>query len=450
MTWRKIDDDRCAGDESLSAFLCAGLASNAMCYADELARSFSIAWPLDTAPKWASYEVPIGFVMMLDVGQGATEVQFDLTCLVNANIGGHLLIAHQASESQVTTSVAAGSTDIALTLTLQSPQDGPQAFIVQWLSEVYLDTAETVDVHSAVDSQIAISKDSFNPHVTNGVFYGIIDVPSTALFPPTANAGRTRYQVCRVIEEVVHPHPDGYLQVWPAIEENPPWFSTLYDNTKFVTGYLYELGWIELYSCTATVTEAAPLRTPMIYAHDFATSLQTVNRLTGAAFVNQRRQIAAHPAQLGTGGVHSILSKNAPLDRYFSVQNDRDMGITVNFRCYPLNPGASDFTFTVEVERPSGIVSTASIANAALPALMPQQRSTSTGFEVICANGAAIGPAEWGMSDAIALSDLRKTVPITLVLPTWSAVAGDVYRVRLKVDIIGFDFHIVGLFIGDR
>ena len=82
MAWRKIDDDRCAGDESLSAFLCAGLASNAMCYASELARSFSIVWPVDTAPKWASYEVPIGFVMMFDVGQGATEVQFDFTCQI--------------------------------------------------------------------------------------------------------------------------------------------------------------------------------------------------------------------------------------------------------------------------------------------------------------------------------------------------------------------------------
>ena len=450
MAWRKIDDDRCAGDESLSAFLCAGLASNAMCYASELARSFSIVWPVDTAPKWASYEVPIGFVMMFDVGQGATEVQFDFTCLVNANIGGHVVIAHQASESQVTVAVAAGATDIAVTLTLQSPQDGPQAFIVQWLSEVYLDEAQTVKVHSAVDSQIAVSKDSFNPSGNGGVFFGIIDVPSTALVPATPNAGRTRYQVCRVIEETSEPHPDGYLQVWPAIEENPPWFPTVFANSKYVTGYLYELGWLQLYSCTATVTAAAPLTTQMIYAHDFATSLQTVNRLTGAAFVNQRKQIAAHPAQLGTGGVHAILSNSAPIDRYFSVQNNRDMGLTVNFRCYPLNPGASDFTFSVEVEGPSGRVSGASISNAALPALMPQQRSTSTAFEVICANGAAIGPAEWGMSDAIALSDLRKTVPVTLVLPTWSAVAGDVYRVRLTVDIIGFDFHIVGLFIGER
>lgn len=449
MAWRKIDDDRCAGDESLSAFLCDGLARNAMCYADELSRSFSIAWPGDTAPKWASYEVPIGFVMMLDVGQGATEVTFDLLFTLNPNIGGSLMISHQASQSMVQSAVAAGTTDITLTLTLQSPQDGPQAFFVGWISEVYLDTAETVNIHSAIDSQIAISKDSFNPHVTNGVFFGIIDCPSTVLFPATPNVGRTRYQVCRVLEEVNHPHPDGYLQVWPAIEENPPWFSTALDNAKYVTGYLYELGWIQLYSIAATVTATAGLQMARIYAHDFATSLQTINRLTGAASVNERKQIAAAPAQMG-GAVHAILSKAAPIVRYFSVQNSRDMGLTVNFRAYPLNPSAADYTFTVEVEDATTVVSYATFNRASLPALRPQQRATSTSFEVICANGAAIGANQWGMSDALSLSDMQKTAPTTIVLPTFAAVANTVYKVTLKVDIIGFDFHLVGLFIGDR
>lgn len=450
MAWRKIDDDRCAGDESLSAFLCNGLAQNAMCYASELSRSFSIAWPIDTAPKWASYEQPIGFVMMLDVGQGATEITFDLTFAVNPNIGGSLQISHQASESTVQSAVTAGATDITITLALQSPQDGPQAFIVGWISDVYLDTAETVNVHSAVDGQIAVSKDSFDPHASPGVFYGIIDVPSTVLVPATPNVGRTRYQVCRVIEEAVHPHPDGYLQVWPAIEEDPPWFSTLFDNGKFVTGYLYELGWLQLYSITATVTSAVALQSPRIYAHDFATSLQTINRLTGAAYVNERRQIAAHSAQMG-GALHGMLERNAPIVRYFSIQNDREMGLTVNFRAYPLNPVATGYTFTASIEQIGvGVVSSASFPNAALPALRPQMRVTSTAFEVICANGATIGATEWGMSDALAISDMLKTVPITMVLPTFSAVAGAVYEVRISVDIAGLQFHVLGLYIGDR
>ena len=449
MTWQKIDDDRCKGDESLSAFLCNGLAQNAMTYASELSRSFSITWPGDTAPKWASYEIPVGFVIMLDVGQGATQVTFDLIFEVNPNIGGSLMISHQASQSMVQSTVAAGATDITLALTLQSPQDGPQAFFVGWISEQYLDEAQTVKIHSAVDSQVAISKDSFNPAGNGGVFFGVLDVPSTALFPPTPNAARTRYQVCRVIEEVSAPHPDGYLQVWPAIEENPPWFPTVFANSKYVTGYLYELGWIKLYSATATVTGAVALAMSRIYAHDFATSLQTINRLTGSAFVNLRKQIAAGPAQMG-GGLHAILSRDVSIVRYFSVQNDRETGITVNFRAYPLNPGASGYTFTVTIEGDTGVVSSATYDQPTLPSLRPQQRATSTSFEAICAMGASIGPAEWGMSDALAISDMLKTVPITLVLPTFAAVTDVAYRVTLSVDIGGYDFHVVGLFIGER
>jgi hypothetical protein len=448
MAWRKIDSQRTQGDESLSAFLCNGLATNATCYASELSRSFSVAWPGDTAPKWASYEIPIGFVMMLDVGQGATEVTFDLTFAVNTKVGGSLMVAHQASQSMVQSTVAAGATDITITLTLLSPQDGPQAFFVGWISEQYLDEAESVRIHSAVDSQIEISKDSFDPVGNGGVFFGVIDVPSTALFPGTPNGARTRYQVCRVTEETSRPHPDGYLHVWPAIEENPPWFPTVFENAKYVTGYLYELGWIQLYSITATVSQAVALSMPRINAHDFATSLQTINRLTGAAYVNLRRQIAAAPAQMG-GGLHAILSRTAPVVRYFSVQNTRETGLTVNFRAYPLNPGAAGYTFTVEVTGPTGLVSSAAYDRPTLPSLRPQQRATSTSFEAICAIGASIGAAEWGMSDALAISDMLKTIPITLVLPTFTATAGDVYEVALRVDI-QYDFHVVGLFIVER
>jgi hypothetical protein len=89
------------------------------------------------------------------------------------------------------------------------------------------------------------------------------------------------------------------------------------------------------------------------------------------------------------------------------------------------------------------------IDNAALPSLRPQQRATSTGFEVICANGAAIGPAEWGMSDALSLSDMIKTQPTSFALPAFNAVAGTIYKVTISVDIFS-DFHLVGLYIGEN
>lgn len=367
MTWRKIDDDTCDADMPLSAFLATSLASNANSYAQDLSRSFTLAWPVDTAPKWTSYEIPIGFVMMFDVGIGARVIDFAFVCSVSGNIGGTIIISHQASQTLVQTPVGAGETSINLTLSLQSPQDGPQAFFVGWIGEVYLDEAETVKIHSAVDSQIAISKDSFNPHITNGVFFGVIDAPSTVLNPATPNAGRTRYQVCRVLEEVVHPHPDGYLQVWPAIEENPPWFSTAFDNTKYVTGYLYPLGWIQLYSVCATVTQATGSETSRVYAHDFATSLQGINRLTGAAYVNERKQVAAGPAQDQTGGLHCILSRSSQIVRYFSVDNDRSVGMNVNFRAYPLSPAAADYTFSATIESNVGVNATATLERAALP-----------------------------------------------------------------------------------
>jgi hypothetical protein len=450
MTWRKIDDDTCDADQPLSAFLTTGLAANANSYAQDLSRSFTLAWPFNAAPKWASYEIPVGFVMMFDVGIGARTIDFVFACGVNPQVGGSILVAHQASQTQVQTPVAAGETTITVTLALQSPQDGPQAFFIGWISEQYLDEAETVDIHSAVDSQIAISRGSFNPRGNGGVYFGVIDVPSTAIFPPTPNAGRTRYQVCRVTEEASRPDPDGYLHVWPAIEENPPWFPTVFENAKFVNGYLYQLGWIQLYSVGATVTQATGSQTSRVYAHDFATSQQGVSRLTGSALVNLRKQIAAGPAQDQTGGLHAILSRSAPVVRYFSVDNDRTVGINVNFRAYPLSPSAAGYSFRVEVTSATlGLLAEQIIDNAALPSLRPQQRATSTGFEVICANGAAIGPAEWGMSDALSLSDMIKTQPTSFALPAFNAVAGTIYTVTIYVDR-DFDFHVVGLYIGEN
>lgn len=453
MTWQKIDDDTCQGDEPLSAFLTNGLATNANAYAQQLSRSFTLAWPFNSAPKWASYEIPIGFCMIFDVGIGARTIDFVFACNVGSTRGGSLMVTHQSSQTLVQTPVDAGTTVINLTMTLSSPQDGPQAFFVGWISDIDFDIVATVDIHSAIDSQIVVSRDSFNPRGNGGVFYGIIDCPTTVLFPATPNAGRTRYQVCRVLEEVTNPHPDGYLQVWPAIEENPPWFATLFDNSKSVTGYLYQIGWIEMFGMCATVTQATGSQTSRIYAHDFATSQQGVNRLTGSAVVNLRKQVAAGPAQDQTAGLHAILSRPTPMERYFSVDNNRAVGLNVNFRCYPLSPSVADYTFDVTVETATALVTSASFPNATLPALRPQQRATSTAFEVICANGAAIGPAEWGMSDAMAFSDMLKVAPISIALPTFNAVAGTIYKVRIAVSC-GVDtnaqFHVVGLYIGEH
>lgn len=449
MTWRKIDDDTCDGDEPLSAFLTNGLATNANTYAQELSRSFTVAWPFDSAPKWASYEVPIGFCMIFDVGIGARTIDFVFACNVSPVIGGSIMVTHQSSQTLVQTPVAAGTTTFTVTLALSSPQDGPQAFFVGWISDAYLDEADTVKIHSAVDSQITISKDSFNPRGNGGVFFGIIDCPSTALYPPTPNAGRTRYQVGRVIEEASSPHPDGYLQVWPAIEENPPWFNTVFDNSKFVTGYLYPLGWIEMFGMCATVTQATGSQTSRVYAHDFATSQQGVNRLTGAAYVNLRKQVAAHPAQDMTGGVHTLLTRPDPIVRFFSVDNDRSVGININFRAYPLAPNAADYTFDFIVDDGSNVVASRSMPHLTLAALRPQQRATSTGFEAICATGAAIGPAEWGMSDAMAFSDMLKVGSVAVALPSFNAVAGRIYKVTISVDIAA-DFHVLGLYIGEH
>jgi hypothetical protein len=122
----------------------------------------------------------------------------------------------------------------------------------------------------------------------------------------------------------------------------------------------------------------------------------------------------------------------------------------VNFRAYPLSPSAADYRFRVEVTSATlGLLAEQIIDNAALPSLRPQQRATSTGFEVICANGAAIGPAEWGMSDALSLSDMIKTQPTSFALPAFNAVAGTIYTVTIYVDR-DFDFHVVGLYIGEN
>jgi hypothetical protein len=453
MTWRKIDDDTCDGNEPLSAFLTNGLATNANTYAQELSRSFTLAWPFQSAPKWASYEIPIGFCMIFDVGIGARTIDFVFSCNVGSTRGGSIMVTHQSSQTLVQTPVDPGTTVINLTMTLSSPQDGPQAFFVGWISDIDFDTADTVDIHSAVDSQIAVSRDSFNPRGNGGVFFGVIDCPSTVLVPATPNAGRTRYQVCRITEETGSGHLDGHLHVWPAIEENPPWFDTNFAASKFVTGYLYQLGWIQMFGMCATVTQATGSETSRVYAHDFATSQQGVSRLTGSAYVNLRKQVAAGPAQDQTAGLHAILSRPTPMERYFSVDNDRSVGLNVNFRCYPLSPSVADYTFDVTVETATTVVASDTLANATLPALRPQQRATSTAFEVICANGAAVGPAEWGMSDAMAFSDMLKVAPISLALPSFNAVAGTIYKVSISV-LCGVDadaqFHVVGLYIGEH
>ena len=428
MSWLKIDDDRTADDETLSAWLMASLVRNCNAYAGELSRAFSATWSYRNAPTWTSYEMPIGTTVFVNVGNAATVVRLQLWCDVT-RAGGRIVVACKGTHQTFAMDVALGDTSVTIEVPLPRPLSGVQAFWIGWRGFVG-DAIGTVKVHSGKQNVITVDKDSVDPHSILGVAYLMLDVPSSPLVPAPTNVGRTQYQVCYVAESVIT-GAKGDLYVWPQVAEHPPWIPVDWSGSKSVTGYLYELGTLALYSVTCTVVATSASVLEAVYAHDFAASPMAIVRATGAAYLNTTKQIAATAG--GDAGLLGCMVENGkPWQRLVVWENDRNVALQVVLMAVSLVPTVSAFEVTATVYDATGATVVTETQTLVLPAMAPQNSTVATTTTMLAINGASMGGNTWGQNDSHNVNDLTKAASIVFDLEPFNAVAGTGYLVSVE------------------
>lgn len=428
MSWLKIDDDRTATDETLSAWLMSSLVRNCNAYASELSRSVSAAWSYRNAPTWTSWEMPIGTTIFVDVGDAATEVRFQVFCDVT-RAGGNFVVSCRATGQMVDAPVALGDSSILVDLEFTRPLSGVQAFWVGWRG-LLGETIGAVDVHAGSQNVITVHKDTADPSTFLGVAYLMLEVPSTVLLPAPDNVGRTQYQVCYVAEANL-PSADGDLYVWPQVEENPPWIPVDYAGSKRVTGYLYEIGTLQLYSITCTVTATRAATIASVYAHDFATSPMAIVRATGAAYASTTKQLAGSVGN-DSGLLGCMIERGKPWQRLAVWQDDRSVSLQVVLMAVSLVPTVSTVEFTFKVYDAALVQVSSATLTVVVPALAPQNSTVSTPAVMLAVNGASMGGNAWGQNDAHTLRDLSKAAYVVVDLPPFAAAAGAAYLVEVE------------------
>ena len=427
MSWLKIDDDRTAADETLSAWLMSSLVRNCNANASELSRAFSATWSYRNAPTWASWEMPIGTTIFVNVGDAATVVRFQVFCDVT-RAGGNFVVSCRGTGQMVDASVALGDSSILIDLELTRPLSGVQAFWIGWRS-LLGETIGAVDVHSGSQNVITVHKNTANPHTFLGVAYLMLEVPSTVLLPAPDNVGRTQYQVCYVAHAAIT-SADGDLYVWPQVEENPPWIPVDYENSKSVTGYLYEIGTLQLYSITCTVTATSAATIASVYAHDFATSPMAIVRATGAAYASTTKQLAGSVGN-DSGLLGCMIERGRPWQRLAVWQDDRSVSLQVVLMAVSLVPTVSTVSLTFNVFDALGGTVVTAAQTVVVPAVTPQNSMVSTPAVMLAVNGASMGGNAWGQNDAHTLRDLSKAAYVVVDLPPFTAAAGAAYLVSV-------------------
>ena len=430
MGWFKLDDTVTQPDEPLSAFIGYSLTRNVNAYPSALARLATFTYPTTAAGqptvKWASFWEPRSTVLTVDVGINAfnfiVKVYFRLT---NTALGGNFYLRHIDSSTQVTVPVAStvGATMIEIPFSTLQPLSGLQGFLFGWQSDVSEEPVGSVELVGAVGNQVFCEPNTGTPFpftLATGSYtemYHLLKIDPASTRPAPAARALLNYQVC-AFRHNTNPDrpPHGVLLIWPELETQPailPTATAATGGTK-MTGSIYELGRLELYSITFEVARALDQELLAPYAYQQTTAINAINNKVNASMMLLQPDAGT---LLSSGGfLGCVLPAGEAATFAFFVQN-RDVVLTlqVSFRAITFNDAqTSNPTITFRVRNPAGttVGNVVTQTDLSIPRFTGQTTRASSPTTTIAMNGVLAGDQKWGMRDAMTVREINKGTPV--------------------------------------
>ena len=435
MTWSKLDDTLTVADEPLSAFLGYGLTRNTNAYPTDLSRLTTFVYPTTSAGaakvKWAAYERPRGTFVTVDVGINATNFIVDVFYkTTNSALGGQIYVRHADSGAQVQVAAAGRAVfgSLQVPFTVARPLTGLQGFYIGWISDVSEDTVGSVELVGAVGNQVFCEPATGIPYpftLATGYYemYHLlkIDPGVTRPAPAPATDALLDYQVCAFRHNLnANRPPHGVLLIWPELETQPailPTATAATGGTK-ITGSIYELGRIELFSISVEVRDALDGTVLPPYAYQQPTPINELNNTINSTMMQLQPNAATN---INSGGfLGCVLPAGEELTFAFFIQTNRSVQqLLTSFQCLTFKASQSssvDITFGVLDYTGNPVGNDIVKSNYSVPRLAAQTRRVQSDDTMIAMNGVLAGDEKWGMRDAMGYLDGRKGVPVNF---TW-------------------------------
>lgn len=459
MAWKKIDD-YCGSTyvdfQPYSAFVAQGLTNNARAYPEELTRGTTRAFYRGTtAPKFAAYGEPSGTVIWVNCGSNATTVSFKITystatAHTSAGRMGRWVVYHIASNGMrsVDASAATGGTTLTINYSPNTnPLSGFQAFFVGFQSEVLNDLG-SVDVYWVDNNNVGLDTNG-GYTITTGEKWEvlILDPASPALqearFNSTAwQIGYLDHRPGNASVAVVFP---GDV-VYPDQSGNNP-------SNKGMFGNIYELGAVTVLSIGYQVTEANPNSLVDQFNHYDAIALTGINSAQSSTIREYYPEISAGQCERYHLGRYLDVVPDA-ITATFAVQADTRASIEVILSAVyvvRVAGGTASETITLDILDSTG----ASVLIAPVSQTFTVRRYSPTpsafgdAYTFRALSGILAAPNQWGLRDAVPLSDIKKGETLSLATPPIdfsSLDNGEIYTLKLTgggIYVFGFSARMV-------
>lgn len=454
MAWKKIDDynsgDTGYPEQPYSAFLAQGLTQNARSYPSELTLGACIPFRRDKPVRWASYGEPTGTIVWINCGINATRINFRLQYQTANNHEssedriGVFYVMHLASRARVEvnapSAISGGYLDFAFPQYNQT-LSGYQAFFVGFQSDK-LDNLGTVRIHYIDNNTVGLSETGNGAghyQITQGEKFELLAMDvNTYTIQAQRYGAPTEWQLC-YLGNAAGQNPDGIGILFPG-ETTYPVLVGVNDTTKTSLGFVFELGSPTLYSISYVVAEAEDYTPPDQFNHYHAVGLSSINTAQTEAVATLRPEIGniqADPYHFG----RVLTAPPDALTSTFSVQSEVTGTVQIALTAFSLVAG-SDLVNAIVINFDvlddtgasviGGPVSQRYSWNKNQPATTWESNPNRTRALL----GVYTVGNEWGMRDALPMSDAFKGNQLFFELPeaTYSAVAAGgtgVYTVKV-------------------
>jgi hypothetical protein len=211
------------------------------------------------------------------------------------------------------------------------------------------------------------------------------------------------------------------LVVWPNVEVNPPLFTISTTSpgggsTASWTGYLYELGRLELFSISVEMQWSLDNNLVPPFVYQQPTPISRLNNYINGQMPALQPNAAT---MLSTDGfLGCVLPAGEEATFAFFVQTvDTVLTLNVSFRAVAYNQAdnAPDITFGVRDWKGDTVGTDVLQRNVPVPRVTGQSTVDGRAGTATYMNGVLAGNAQWGMRDAMPVEDAQTGMPIRFV-----------------------------------
>jgi hypothetical protein len=459
MAWKKIDDyngSTYVDFQPYSAFVAQGLTNNARSYPYELTRGTTRSFRRGlTAPKFAAYGEPSGTVIWVNCGSNATTVSFKITYAsatahTSAGRMGRWVVYHLASNGMrsVDASASTGGTTVTINFSPNTnPLNGFQSFFIGFQSEV-LNNLGSVDVYWVDNNNVGLDSNG-GYTVTTGEKWEVLILNPASPALQAARFNSTAWQIGYLDHR---PGNASVAVVFPGDVVYPDQASTNPSN-KSMFGNVYELGAVTIADIAYEVTEANPNALVDQFNHYDAIALTGVNSAQSSTIRAYLPEISAGQSEPYHLGRYLDVVPDA-ITATFAVQADTTASIEVILSCVyvvRVAGGTASETITLDILDETG----ASVLVAPVSQTFTVRRYSPTpsafgdAYTFRALAGILAAPNQWGLRDAVPLSDIKKGETLSLSTPPVylnSLDNGGVYTLKLTgggIYVFGFSARMV-------